>query len=130
MNDAGHDSHGAALHDVAPHDAAALPHGTLKGYLTGFVLSAILTAIPFWLVMAGPFFSSQTTAVIVLALAGVQVVVHMTFFLHMNGRVEGGWSMMALVFTIIVVVIVLAGSLWVMTHLNANLMAPEQMMRR
>ena len=35
---------------------------------------------------------------------------------------------MALVFTAVLVVITLAGSLWVMHHLNANMMpTPEQM---
>ena len=46
----------------------------------------------------------------------------MVYFLHMNGRAEGGWSMLALIFTIIIVVICLAGSLWVMYHLNTNMM--------
>jgi cytochrome o ubiquinol oxidase operon protein cyoD len=46
----------------------------------------------------------------------------MIFFLHMDTRSEQGWTMMALIFTIIVVVIALSGSLWVMYHLNANTM--------
>lgn len=106
------------------------PHGSLRDYLTGFVLSVILTAIPFWLVMTGAIESKQLTAFIVMGLAVVQIIVHMIYFLHMNGRTEGGWTMMALVFTIIVVVIALAGSLWVMHHLNANMMATHEMTPR
>jgi cytochrome o ubiquinol oxidase subunit IV len=102
-------------------------HGSLRGYMTGFVLSVILTAIPFWLVMTGALESKQLTAFIVMALAVVQIVVHMIYFLHMNGRSEGGWTMMALVFTIILVVIALAGSLWVMYHLNTNMMPVHDM---
>jgi len=49
-------------------------------------------------------------------------VVHMVYFLHMNTRVEGGWSMLALVFTLVLVVITLSGSIWVMYHLNTNMM--------
>jgi len=113
------------------HEVHEEPHGTLRDYVIGFVLSVILTAIPFWLVMAGPIESKTVTAVIVLALAAVQMVVHMIYFLHMNGRSEGGWNMTALVFTVIIVVIVLVGSLWVMTHLDANMMAThEEMIRR
>ncbi|TPM21538.1 cytochrome o ubiquinol oxidase subunit IV [Mesorhizobium sp. B2-3-5] len=109
----------AADHGPA-HGGAA--HGTLKSYLTGFVLSVILTAIPFWLVMTGAIDNRQATAIVVMVFAAVQIVVHMVFFLHMNTASEGGWSMLALIFTLILVVIVLTGSLWVMYHLNANMM--------
>ena len=104
-------------------------HGTLKGYLTGFGLSVILTAIPFALVMSDVLESKLLTAVIVMGLGAIQIVVHMVFFLHMNPRSEGGWTMMALVFTLIFVGITLAGSLWVMHHLNVNMMpmSPEMM---
>ena len=37
-------------------------HGSLKTYAIGFVLSVILTAIPFWLVMNKTFDKSSTTA--------------------------------------------------------------------
>ncbi|PDT41442.1 MULTISPECIES: cytochrome o ubiquinol oxidase subunit IV [Sinorhizobium] len=108
------------------HDAG---HGTLKSYITGFVLSVILTAIPFWLVMADVLVSPVLTAVIIMALGAVQIVVHMIFFLHMNTRSEGGWTMMALIFTIVLVAITLSGSLWVMHHLDVNMMpmSPEMM---
>lgn len=102
------------------HGGAA--HGSFKTYLIGFVLSVILTAIPFWLVMSGAIDNKQATAIVIMAFAVVQIVVHMVFFLHMNTASEGGWSMLALIFTMILVVIVLTGSLWVMYHLNANMM--------
>ena len=109
----GHDDHG--------HDAH-VPHSTFKGYMTGFILSVILTAIPFWLVMGKVFDKPSTTALVVLGFAAVQIVVHMIYFLHMNTENEGGWSMLAMVFTIVVVVITLSGSIWVMYHLNTNMM--------
>ena len=111
----GHDHHG---HDYG--DGAS--HGSFKGYMIGFVLSIILTAIPFWLVMGGVLDSKLFTAVLVMGIGVVQIVVHMVYFLHMNPRSEGGWTMMALIFTLIIVGIAIAGSLWVMHHLNANMM--------
>ena len=98
------------------------PHGTLRGYVTGFVLSVILTAIPFWLVMNDVLGNSTLTAFVIMGFAAVQIVVHMIYFLHMNGRSEGGWTMMAMIFTVIIVAIALSGSLWVMYHLNSNMM--------
>jgi cytochrome o ubiquinol oxidase operon protein cyoD len=110
------DAHHARSHG---HEAG---HGSFKGYMTGFVLSIILTAIPFWLVMGGVLDSKLATAVLVMGIGVVQIVVHMVYFLHMNPRSEGGWTLMALIFTLIIVGIALAGSLWVMHHLNANMM--------
>ncbi|ANN68163.1 cytochrome o ubiquinol oxidase subunit IV [Bordetella bronchialis] len=115
------DHHGHDHHDDHDHDDGAA-HGTFKGYMTGFILSVILTAIPFWIVMDTVFDQSSTTAMVILGLAAVQIVVHMIYFLHMNARSEGGWTMLALIFTVVIVVITLAGSLWVMYHLNVNMM--------
>ena len=113
----------AGPHTEHDHDDHGGPsHGTLKGYLTGFILSVILTAIPFWLVMKGTLGSKEATELTIMALAAIQIVVHMVYFLHMNTKSENGWTMMALIFTVTLVVIVLSGSLWVMYHLNANMM--------
>jgi cytochrome o ubiquinol oxidase operon protein cyoD len=96
--------------------------GTLREYVTGFLLAVTLTAIPFWLVMSHTFGRSSTTAAVILVLASVQIVVHMVYFLHMNTRSEGGWTLLALLFTVMLVVIALSGSIWVMSHLNDNMM--------
>ena len=96
--------------------------GTHKSYLTGFVLAAILTAIPFWLVMGNVIADHTITTLLIMFFGVAQILVHMIYFLHMNTRSEGGWTMMAAIFTIIVVVIALSGSLWVMYHLNTNMM--------
>ncbi|PVM92922.1 cytochrome o ubiquinol oxidase subunit IV [Caulobacter endophyticus] len=121
MSAASHDAHHA--HDDHEHGEGGA-HGTLKDYVIGFVLAVILTAIPFWLVMADVLPSHQMTAVAVMGLAAIQVIVHMIYFLHMNSRSEGGWTMLALVFTLIIVVITLAGSMWVMHNLDTHMMAP------
>jgi cytochrome o ubiquinol oxidase subunit IV len=117
MNGHGH-GHGHDGH----HEEDIGPHATLGGYLTGFVLSVFLTAVPFWLVMGKVFDKSSTTAVVILLIGAVQIVVHMIYFLHMNAKSEGGWNMLSLMFTLTLVVITLTGSLWVMFHLNSNMM--------
>ena len=98
------------------------PHGSLRDYSIGFILSVILTVIPFAVVMGDMFQSAVTTSLVIMGLGAIQVVVHMVYFLHMNTRSEGGWNMLALVFTLVVVIITLAGSIWVMYHLNSNMM--------
>ena len=110
-------------HAAHGHHEIEMPHATMRDYVIGFVLSVILTAIPFWLVMTMPL-SAGATGAIIMGFAVVQIVVHMVFFLHMPPKAEGGWSLTSLIFTVIVVVIMLAGSLWVMHHLNTNMMPP------
>ena len=104
-------------------------HGTRKGYVIGFLLSVVLTAIPFWLVMAKVVDRPGVTGALLLGLAAVQIVVHMVYFLHMNAKSEGGWSLLALIFTLVLVVIALSGSIWVMYHLNENMMPSMPDMR-
>jgi len=101
------------------HDGA---HGSLRAYGLGFGLSIVLTAIPFWLVIGGALPDKTVTGLAITLFAAVQIVVHMICFLHMNAKSEGGWNMLALIFTLVLVVIVLSGSLWVMYHLNHNMM--------
>ncbi|KQM28030.1 MULTISPECIES: cytochrome o ubiquinol oxidase subunit IV [unclassified Sphingomonas] len=123
---------GHAHHDAHGHDHAhgrghgghgdAPAHGSRKDYVIGFLLSVLLTAIPFALVMTNAFADTRITAGIVMICAVVQIVVHMIYFLHMNTKSESGWTLMALIFTVVLVVIVLSGSLWVMYHMNLNMM--------
>jgi cytochrome o ubiquinol oxidase subunit IV len=103
-------------------DVLHVHQGSLRGYLTGFVLAAILTIIPFWLVMGHVFDNRWLTITLVLLLAVVQIFVHIVYFLHLDTHSEGGWNMMAFVFTIVLVVIVLGASIWVMYNENANMM--------
>lgn len=97
-------------------------HGSRRSYLIGFALSAVLTAAAFWLVMANPIGNSAVTATLVIAFAVLQILVHTFCFLHVNTQGEGGWTLLAYIFTAVILVITIAGSLWIMYHLNSNMM--------
>lgn len=112
-------SHTEVAHHDAHHDTAG--HGTTKSYLIGFVLSVILTAIPFGLTMAHAL-PAHSLVPILVAVGVVQILVHLYFFLHMNTSSSQVWNNAAFVFTVIIVGILVIGSLWVMYHLNANMM--------
>ena len=109
--------HGDAVHSHGDTHG----HGSRRGYLIGFLASVVLTAIPFWLVMTGTL-SGPVTAIVIIVLAVVQIGVHTASFLHVNTKAEGGWTLLAYVFTAVLVLIVIAGSLWIMYHLNTNMM--------
>ncbi len=99
-----------------------VPHSSVKSYMSGFILSVILTGIPFWMVMSGESSQGMTLSVVV-ACAVIQVVVHLIYFLHLDTKSEGGWNMVAIVFSAVIILIVVVGSLWIMWNLNYNMMA-------
>lgn len=97
-------------------------HGSKKSYLVGFALSGLLTIIPFWLVMARPIGDPTLIAILISLLAVAQILVHTICFLHVNTSGEGGWTLLAYIFTGVLLVITIAGSMWIMFHLNTNMM--------
>ncbi|MNE97230.1 Cytochrome bo(3) ubiquinol oxidase subunit 4 [compost metagenome] len=81
----------------------------------------ILTVIPFKLVMDGSM-DKGTILWIILGMAAVQILVHLKYFLHLDTSSEQRSNVIALLFTALILVIVVAGSLWIMHNLNANMM--------
>ncbi|PSJ44385.1 cytochrome o ubiquinol oxidase subunit IV [Zobellella endophytica] len=103
------------------HSAGAQAHGSVKSYLTGFVWSVILTAIPFWAVMAGQL-SKPATLAVVVGLAMVQLVVHLKYFLHLDFSRAGRDSSFAFLFTALIIVMVVGLSVWIIYSANAMMM--------
>ena len=66
--------------------------------------------------------AASISAAIIFALALVQIVVHVVSFLHLDTQSEGGWTLLAFLFTAVIVVLTIGGSVWVMYHLNTNMM--------
>ena len=96
-------------------------HGDLKSYLIGFFLSVVLTALPFGLVMTGSL-EHDMIAPVCFAFAAVQIVVHLVYFLHMNSKSSRSWNGAAFLFTLVILLILLVGTLWVMYNMNLNMM--------
>lgn len=110
-----HDNHGA-------HAPAGNGHGSVKDYTIGFILSVILTVIPFALVMF-PSVSHEATLWIVVGFAVIQIFVHLIYFLHMNGSSEQRWNIMAFAFTALIIVLVIGLALWIMASIHTLMMA-------
>ena len=98
-------------------------HASVKSYMIGFVLSVILTAIPFGLVMDVNHygFTAGTVLAAILLLAVVQVFVHVVYFLHMDRSAEQRWNVVAFAFTVMILVIVVSGSVWIMHNATGNM---------
>jgi cytochrome o ubiquinol oxidase operon protein cyoD len=97
-------------------------HGSAGSYVAGFVLSVLLTAAAFGIVLTG-FWSGERAIVGIAALALVQIVVHLVFFLHMNSSSAQRWNVMAFAFTVMTAVILIGGSLWILHNVSMNMMS-------
>ena len=107
-----------AHHEHSPGGAA---HGSLYEYLIGLCLSIILTAIPFGIVMSGTLGETLSVVIILLCALG-QVLVQLIFFLHMNNSSENRWNVVTMAFVVILVLILIVGSIWIMQHLDHNML--------
>ena len=111
-------------HDQAPGDEAAGGHEIAEGvigYMVGLFLATLLTAVS--------FFVSQTTLVwrpsipVALSVLGAaQIGVHLVFFLHITTGPDNVNNVLALAFGVLIVLLVIVGSVWIMYHLNENMM--------
>jgi cytochrome o ubiquinol oxidase operon protein cyoD len=103
-------------------------HGSLGGYLAGYFVAMLLTMAAF--VAAGTHgltSSSATAAITVLAIA--QMLVHLIFFLHISTSSNQRTNILAFVLTATVVAMIVVGSLWIMSHLHANMMPVDPQMQ-
>jgi cytochrome o ubiquinol oxidase operon protein cyoD len=100
----------------------------IGGYLTGLGLAILLTATSFF--VAGTDLVWQPSipvALVVLAIA--QMGVHLVFFLHITSGPDNTNNVLALAFGLLIVILLMAGSLWIMSNLNHNMMPMDQIMR-
>ena len=100
----------------------------IRGYLIGLGLAAALTAASFY-VAGGNLVWAPGIPVALMALAVAQMGVHLVFFLHVTSGPDNTNNVLALAFGTLIVALVMIGSIWIMAHLNHNLMTMDQMMR-
>jgi len=125
------DARGGGLHgDVAPGDEIGpqdLPHA-IRGYLIGLVLATLLTGVSFYVAKSTLVWQpSIPIALSVLAVA--QMGVHVVFFLHITSGPDSVNNVMALAFGLLIVMLLVFGSLWIMTQLDHNVMPMDRLMQ-
>jgi cytochrome o ubiquinol oxidase subunit IV len=123
-NDAGYN-----LDDVAPGviDAGRGIRGEVQGYVIGLALAVLLTAASFYVAVTDQIWAPGIpVGLVVLAIA--QMGVHLVFFLHITTAPDNTNNVLALAFGLLIVTLIVGGSLWIMYHLNHNMMPMDQMM--
>ncbi len=117
--------------DTAPGDPKSVTDEASTGlttYLVGLGLAVLLTGLSFFI--SGTTLVWQPSIPIALAvLAFAQMGVHLVFFLHITTGPDNVNNVMALAFGVLVVFLLIGGSLWIMDHLNHNMMPMDTIMR-
>jgi cytochrome o ubiquinol oxidase operon protein cyoD len=109
--------------DAAPSDEHESGSGfsAIQIYLLGFVFAVGLTVASFWIAGSDLVWGPGIPAALI-ALAVAQIGVHLVFFLHITSGPENTNNTLALAFGVLIVVVVVAGSMWIMAHMRANMM--------
>ncbi|MGD0505201.1 MAG: cytochrome o ubiquinol oxidase subunit IV [Steroidobacteraceae bacterium] len=128
INSAGR-SHGI---DAAPGDPETAEESVGEGvrnYLIGLGLAAALTIASFWVASGTSLLYVPGVPMALAALAIAQMGVHLVFFLHITTGPDNINNSLALALGVLIVGIVIAGSLWIMYHMNMNMgvMPPSDM---
>ena len=112
---------------VTPGTSDGHLHGSVQGYLIGYVAAALLTI--------GAFAAAQTDALTpasaiaaITVLAIGQMLVHLIFFLHISTTPNQRTNILAFAITMLIVLLIVAGSLWIMSHLESNMMPLGRLM--
>jgi cytochrome o ubiquinol oxidase subunit IV len=96
-------------------------------YTIGLVLAVILTATSFWVANTSLLWAPGIPLGLA-TLAIAQMGVHLVFFLHITTGPDNTNNVLALAFGVLIVTLVVAGSLWIMSDMNANMMPPTEFM--
>lgn len=96
-------------------------HGSFKGYLIGFFLSLLTTAVSFSLVITKTLSGNQLIYTLI-GLAVLQAIVQLLFFLHVGQEPKPRWESLSFYFMVMVVLIIALGSLWIMYDLDKRVM--------
>lgn len=109
-----------------PHTEKHHETASYKSYVIGFVLSVVLTFVAYF-IATNTGLSGRAVMLSVLGVAIVQLIVQLVFFLHVSRGSH--WKLLTLIFTIFFVLLIVVGTIWVMDHLNYNMMqmSPDEM---
>ena len=110
--------------DIAPGYEVATREdawNAVRGYLTGLALAVLLTVAAFWASGTDLIYRPGVPiALVVLAVA--QMGIHLVFFLHITTGPDNTNNVLALAFGVLIVFVLVFGTVWVMAHMNHNMM--------
>ena len=119
-----HDHESMNVAPGTPHDSML---SETVSYVIGMVLALGLTAVSFWVASTSTIWGpGVAVGLVVLAIA--QMGVHLVFFLHITSGPGNTNNVLALAFGVLIVFLVMVGTIWIMGHMNTNMMPDMNMM--
>ena len=101
----------------------------IAGYVIGFIVSLMCTIGAYLVVTRSSLdVSSGVLAFSLLSLAVIQLLVQLRFFLHVGSEPGPKWQSLSLIFTGLMLLVVVIGSLWIMLNLNYRMGMPADEM--
>ena len=111
---------------ISTETPTASPPGSLVNTI-GLLLAVVLTGLSFWVANTSLLWPPGVPlGLAVLAIA--QMGVHLVFFLHITTGPDNTNNVLALAFGVLAVIVVIAGSVWIMANLNMNMMPSPELM--
>lgn len=100
-------------------------HGTVQSYIIGFILSLIFTLIPYYLVV-NQNISGRSLLVTIIGFAVVQMIIQITFFLHLGRGPKPDWNLFFFISTVGIILVIVGGSIFIMDQLYKNMSPSDQ----
>lgn len=102
-------------------------NASLKPVFLGLLLSVIILFALYKIVLR-EHLSGELLKISVLGLTLILAIIHLVLFMHVGMESKPHWVSISLIFTVVVILIVIGGSVWIMNNLNYNLMPMTQTM--
>ncbi len=117
--------HDEMLGDIAPGYESNTREGVreaVRGYLTGLALATALTVASVWVASGTHLIYGPGIPIALVVLAIAQMGIHLVFFLHITTAPDNTNNVLALAFGVLIVFVLVFGTVWVMAHMNQNMM--------
>jgi cytochrome o ubiquinol oxidase subunit IV len=93
----------------------------VRSYLLGLAIAIGLTIASFWVARTHIIYGPSVPVALV-ALAVAQMGIHLVFFLHITTAPDNTNNVLALALGVLIVFVLVFGTVWVMAHMNHNMM--------
>lgn len=90
---------------------------------TGFFISLLLSLAAYFIILNPEHFnfSVNTAIIVIFALALIQALVQLIFFINVWNEKGPLWNLITFISTVSILFIVIFFSIWIMNHLNYNM---------
>ena len=94
-------------------------------YVIGYVLALALTLNAYVAATLNVGTMNPSLYFMLIVLSAAQLMVHAIYFLHLGHEGRPRWNTLAMIITVMVLLFIVIGSVWIMNNLDYNMMSPQ-----